>query len=252
MLVCDVTDALAQYRDRSGSAVNLATDTHWRPEAMELAAAELARLIEETIVFGANAADGNWRQRTEAVKNFGDIVMMLKLRQNQGIFAKEAATIHPVTDAVGESWRPDPAAEVLVLGDSFANIYSLEMMHWGSAAGLVEQLSFALKRPVDTILRNDDGAYATREMLSRELTRGEDRLAGKKVVVWQFAARELAVGDWKLLDMTLKQPRKPALDPQRDDRRQIGSPACGTNTLCLPLSVSTGGRGVFVGAGYAG
>ena len=32
------------------------------------------------------------------------------------------------TDAAGEPWRPDPAAEVLVLGDSFANIYSLEMM----------------------------------------------------------------------------------------------------------------------------
>ncbi len=84
------------------------------------------------------------------------------------------------------------------------------MMNWGCAAGLAEQLSCALNRPVDTILRNDDGAYATREMLSRELAQGEDRLAGKKVVVWQFAVRELAVGDWKLLDMTLQQPRQPA------------------------------------------
>ena len=130
-----------------------------------------------------------------------------------------------------------------MLGDSFANIYSLEMMNWGCAAGLAEQLSFALNRPVDTILRNDDGAYATREMLSRELAQGEDRLAGKKVVVWQFAARELAVGDWKLLDMTLKQSRKPADDPasggprvdrQRDDRREIGGPTGRPNALCPP------------------
>ncbi|MDZ7615729.1 MAG: hypothetical protein U1E05_01920, partial [Patescibacteria group bacterium] len=35
VVVCDVTDALAQYRDRSEGAVYLATDTHWRPEAME-------------------------------------------------------------------------------------------------------------------------------------------------------------------------------------------------------------------------
>jgi hypothetical protein len=223
VLVCDVTDALAEYRDRSGSAVYLATDTHWRPEAMELAAAELARLIEEKIVLGATAADGNWRQRTEEVRNFGDIVMMLKLRQNQGIFAKEAATIHPVSDAAGEPWRPDPAAEVLLLGDSFANIYSLEMMNWGCAAGLAEQLSFALNRPVDTILRNDDGAYATREMLSRELAQGEDRLTGKKVVVWQFATRELAVGDWKLLDMTLKQSDKPVEGPPPVGRESIVS-----------------------------
>jgi alginate O-acetyltransferase complex protein AlgJ len=94
------------------------------------------------------------------------------------------------------------------------------MMNWGCSAGLAEHLSFALNRPVDTILRNDAGAYATRELLSRELAQGEDRLAGKKVVVWQFAARELAVGDWKLLDMTLEQSRKPT-DSSPSATRQL-------------------------------
>jgi alginate O-acetyltransferase complex protein AlgJ len=179
---------------------------------MELAAAELARLIEEKIVLMrllwiAMASD------SQDVRDLGDIAMMPNCEHHQGVFGEEVVTIRPVTDATGEPWRPDPAAEVLVLGDSFANIYSLEMMNWGCAAGLAEQLSFALNRPVDTILRNDDGAHATRAMLSRELAQGEDRLAGKKVLVWQFAARELSVGDWKLLDMTLKQSRKPADGP---------------------------------------
>lgn len=217
VLVCDVTDALAQYRDRSGTAAYLATDTHWRPEAMELAAAELARLIEEKVGLDATVANHGWRQASADVKNLGDIARMLKLRHDQGVFGEEVVTIRPVTNAAGEPWRPDPAAEVLVLGDSFANIYSLEMMNWGCAAGLAEQLSFALNRPVDTILRNDDGAYATREMLRRELAQGDDRLAGKKVVVWQFAARELAVGDWKWLDMTFKPSRTPA-----DNRPSVG------------------------------
>lgn len=223
VLVCDVTDALAQYRDRSGNAAYLAKDTHWRPEAMESAAAELARLIEENIVLSATAVHRYRHQTSKNVKNLGDIAMMLKLRQNQGVFCEEAVTIRPVTNAAGKPWQPDPAAEILLLGDSFTNIYSLEMMNWGSAAGLAEQLSFALGRRVDTILRNDDGAYATRELLSRELAQGEDRLAGKKVVVWQFAARELAVGDWKLLDMTLKQSRKPADGPPRADHELIVS-----------------------------
>jgi hypothetical protein len=223
VLVCDVTDALAQYRDRSGNGVYLATDTHWRPEAMELATGELARLIEERIAWGATPGDREWRRTTKEVKDLGDIATMLKLRQNQSVFDEEVVTIRPVTGAAGKPWRPDPAAEVLVLGDSFANIYSLAMMNWGGAAGLAEQLSFALNRPVDTILRNDDGAYATREMLSRELAQGEDRLAGKKVVVWQFAARELAVGDWQLLDMTLRQSRKPADGPPSADRGLIVS-----------------------------
>jgi alginate O-acetyltransferase complex protein AlgJ len=209
VLVCDVTGALADYCERSGKPVYLATDTHWRPEAMELAAAELAGQIEQQVVFDASTEKLDQLQKTQDIKNLGDIAMMLNLRQNQGVFGREVVTTHQVTDAAGVPWRADPTAEVLVLGDSFANIYSLGMMNWGSAAGLAEQLSFALQRPVDTILRNDEGAYATREILSRELAQGEDRLAGKKVVVWQFAARELAVGHWKLLDMTLKQSRRP-------------------------------------------
>jgi len=223
VLVCDVTDALTEYRNRSGSAAYLATDTHWRPEAMELAAVELAQFIEDKVVLGMPAVGRNRCQTSENVENLGDIAVMLKLRQNQGVFDEEVVTIRPVTDAAGKPWQPDPSAEVLVLGDSFANIYSLEMMNWGCAAGLAEQLSLVLNRPVDTILRNDDGAYATREMLSRELAQGEDRLAGKKVVVWQFAARELAVGDWKLLDMTLKQSRKPAISPLPVERELIVS-----------------------------
>jgi alginate O-acetyltransferase complex protein AlgJ len=90
---------------------------------------------------------------------------------------------------------------VLVLGDSFSNIYSLEAMGWGAAAGFVEQLGYELQQPVDAILRNDAGAFATRELLAKDLARGKDRLAGKKVLVWEFAMRELGVGDWKIIEL---------------------------------------------------
>jgi alginate O-acetyltransferase complex protein AlgJ len=50
---------------------------------------------------------------------------------------------------------------------------------------------------VDVIAQNDSGAFATRKLLSEALGAGEDRLAGKKVVIWEFAARELSVGDWR-------------------------------------------------------
>jgi len=154
------------------------------------------------------------RQPPKDIKSLGDVAKMLKLPSKQDLFSEEAVTIHPVSDEAGMPWRPNSNAQVLLLGDSFANIYSLETMNWGSAAGLAEHLSLSLNRPVDTLLQNDNGAYATRKMLSRELAQGVDRLAGKKVVIWQFAARELSVGDWKMIDMTLKRSHKPA------DRRQ--------------------------------
>ena len=70
-------------------------------------------------------------------------------------------------------------------------------MGWGVSAGLGPHLALALGRGVDVIAQNDSGAFATRQVLARELDAGSDRLAGKRVVIWEFASRELAVGDWK-------------------------------------------------------
>ena len=42
---------------------------------------------------------------------------------------------------------------MLVLGDSFSNIYSLESMGWGDSAGFIEHLGYALARPLDRIVR---------------------------------------------------------------------------------------------------
>jgi alginate O-acetyltransferase complex protein AlgJ len=100
-------------------------------------------------------------------------------------------------------WRPSKKADVLLLGDSFSNIFSFEAMGWGESAGFAEHLSYALRRPVDCILRNSDASFATREILSNELARGRDRLAGKKLVIWEFATRELSFENWKLLDLKL-------------------------------------------------
>ena len=84
-----------------------------------------------------------------------------------------------------------------MLGDSFSNIYALESMGWGTSAGFVEQLSYTLRRPVDRLVQNDEGAFATRVLLRNDL----DRLNGKRVVVYQFAARELTFGDWKVIPL---------------------------------------------------
>jgi alginate O-acetyltransferase complex protein AlgJ len=124
------------------------------------------------------------------------------------LYERQTVTIDQVQTENG-LWHPSAESEILLLGDSFSNIYSLAAMGWGESAGLAEQISYNLNRPLDCILQNSDGAFATRETLSRELARGRDRLAGKKVVIWEFAERELMFGDWKLLSMALGEP-KPA------------------------------------------
>jgi alginate O-acetyltransferase complex protein AlgJ len=163
----------------------LKTDTHWRPETMELVAVALAKRLRDLPAVD----EPDFTETTRTVTNVGDTAVMLAVK-----FPAETVTLRQVRRD-GKLWEADEAADVLLLGDSFANIYSFGEMKWGRGAGLAERLSFHLKRPVDALTRNDNGAHATRLMLAER----PERLAGKKVVIWEFAARELASGDWKIL-----------------------------------------------------
>lgn len=192
--VFDTTAVLAHEARQSGATQYLATDTHWRPEAMELVAARLADVIRRTESLEARP-DPGYRVDPAEVNHRGDVFGMLDLPADQTLYTAESVGLRRIVSPDGTPWRSSPDADVLVLGDSFANIYSLESMGWGTSAGLVEQLSYELRRPVDRLVQNDAGAYATREMLHRA---GPERLAGKKIVIWQFATRELAFGDWRI------------------------------------------------------
>jgi len=176
----------------------LETDTHWRPETMEIVAERLADFLH----LPPPAASTSPSIVEKEIIARGDIAAMLKLTRGDQFFPAEKVTIRQVVTGNG-LWRPSREADVLLLGDSFSNIFSFEAMGWGESAGFAEHLSFALRRPIDCILRNSDASFATREILSNELARGRDRLAGKKLVIWEFATRELSFGNWKLLDLKL-------------------------------------------------
>jgi hypothetical protein len=178
----------------------LEQDTHWTPEWMETVARDLARYVERVAALPRREGPFPFRAKAEHIERVGDLVDMLKLPEGQSFFRPQSVTIHTVADAEGNAWESDAEGDVLLLGDSFTNIYSMDPMGWGTAAGLAPQLSLALGRPVDVIAQNDSGAFATRQALGRELAAGEERLAKKKVVIWEFASRELSVGNWKPVD----------------------------------------------------
>jgi SGNH hydrolase-like domain, acetyltransferase AlgX len=183
----------------------LVQDTHWTPAWMEHVARALGAYVNELGALGA-APEPTLHAVEQSAERVGDLVDMLKLPEDQRVFLPQAVRIHPVLDAQGNAWEPDPDAEILLLGDSFSNVFSLEGMGWGAAAGLGPQLALALGRPLDVIARNDSGAFVTRRALAREIAAGNDRLAGKRVVIWEFAARELSAGDWKRIEL----PEAPA------------------------------------------
>jgi alginate O-acetyltransferase complex protein AlgJ len=195
--VLDVTPATIHQ----GDVRFLAQDTHWAPTWMDDVAQSLAKYLGAR--HGLNAVE-KLVSESANVSRVGDLVDMLRLPADQRLFPPETVTIHPVVTTVGQPLQPNPSSSVLLLGDSFTNIYSAEPMGWGKGAGFAERLSFHLSQRIDWIARNDHGAHATRQILADEQRRGRDRLAGKRVVVWQFAMRELAVGDWKRIDIASK------------------------------------------------
>lgn len=195
---------LSRYAAEHGAAY-LATDTHWSPGAMQAVAAELAGVLTKEIPDLAGSS-GNYAAQLQQVWGLGDIARMLTLPSTAALYPEQEVHIRQILSEQQEFWQADRNSQVLLLGDSFTNIYAMENLGWGLGAGFAEQLSFFLQTPVDLLARNDSGAYVTREMLAGELARGRDRLAGKKVVVWQFAERELTFGDWKRVPLQLGPP----------------------------------------------
>ena len=200
VLVFDPWPVMQKLKRTGKTQLYLKTDTHWRPGTVALVAHELGAFIGEHVGL-ADVEPVFYQRRQIEVSNRGDIAMLLDLDPRETPYPPETVSVGQVTNLSGELWRADHSAEVLVLGDSFSNVFSLDAMGWGEAGGFVEHLSDALERPVDRLARNDDGAFASRQMLSDELTRGRDRLSGKRVVVYQFAERELSQGDWKQIDL---------------------------------------------------
>ncbi len=196
----------------------LATDTHWRPAAMDQVARETAIRLRALVDLPVGD-DAALREEPGRVEGVGDTAALLELPAGVRRFAPERVETRRVIRADGTPWRPERGAPVLLLGDSFAAIYSQAELGFGAGAGFAERLSFHLGLPVDRILRNAGGASATRAALAEELVRDPRRLDGVRAVVWQLAARELSEGDWRAIP--LPAASTPAGDPP--------GPAAGTN-----------------------
>jgi alginate O-acetyltransferase complex protein AlgJ len=195
--VFDPTPLLVDAAVSTGEPQYLTTDTHWTPQAVDLVAKELAATVRKMV---ALSKEDRVRYAGEeaSVRNTGDLAQMLEIPT---IFTEQTVQTAVVKTPGGKPWRAVDSAEVLLLGDSFANIYHEENLGWGTGAGLAERLAYHLRRPVDTLVRNDDGAFSTRLMLSEEMGQGIDRLATTRVLIWEFTARELSVGDWRSVPM---------------------------------------------------
>jgi hypothetical protein len=194
----DVAESLSLEAGAKSDPLFLRVDSHWTPAAVEQVARSVGLRLD-ALGWTPPSVPGRFFQRRIEVENLGDIAQMLSPTLAQTERWQQRVTSHRIVDGAGRPWRSDPRAEILLLGDSFSNIYSDPGLGWGVGAGLAEQLSFFLQAPVDKIALNAGGALATRKALQRQWQGASGRLQDKRIVIYQFAVRELAQGDWRLL-----------------------------------------------------
>jgi alginate O-acetyltransferase complex protein AlgJ len=131
----------------------------------------------------------------------GDLTRLLRLPSEAPLSGPQEVATREVLGPSGEAWSADAGAPVLLLGDSFVNVFSQAELGWGTGAGLAEQLAFVLQRPVDRIALNAGGALTARRALVTALEQDPHRLRSVELVVYAFSERELSLGDWKPLPL---------------------------------------------------
>ena len=167
-------------QDATEGPVYLRQDTHWSTRAMQAAAAEVGAALQEK---GWAAGSGEWPGVKLLAQSEGDLVE--KLGVGEGFFAPETQLLSVVPA------KSDEEAPLVLLGDSFVNIYDDPSLGFGSAplsAGFAQHLMAASGAAFQVIAKNGGGATTVREQLARM---PEEMLRRKKVVVWVLAARDL-------------------------------------------------------------
>jgi hypothetical protein len=222
----DLLSVFRQARQRAPlERLYLARDTHWTPTGARLAAEAVAARLRE--LGWAPKATTMFRTAPAVVERWGDILEMMQIPGLRGDYAPERVECEQVIDPAlgllvpGASERPGAyrypatAASILLLGDSFSRIYQYaEPRSLGTvvsqaggptpetadrqtpkrllpgSAGLLSHLARVLGAPVDAIV--SDGGASTD--VRRKLSVHPEILEGKRLVIWEFVERDIALG----------------------------------------------------------
>ena len=189
--VLDLGLLFQRAKETNSSPLYCRTDSHWSGAACGLAAELVNREIHTRAWLGSvpkQAFKSDWHE-TEINGDLAELVEpkvgaeKLRLRLVSGPDGSPPA-----------DWRESP---ILLLGDSHTLVFHAgEDMH-GTGAGLADQLALELGFPLDVVGVRGSGATPARINLLRR----KDNLAGKKLVIWCFSAREFteASGGWRLV-----------------------------------------------------
>lgn len=202
--VIDLAPTLWELKsaDSTDGPVYMPGDTHWTPRAMVHCAEFLARLIRQESWFPALPLAA-WTtvpqpQPVLSEPGFGDLIDKLDSRFPEKLFPSRRELLQPIPDPkTHQPLSPDRNSPIVLIGDSFVNIFDDPSLGFAapglsegqrSGAGLAQHLAAQIQRPLDVHAVNGDGASGVRQWLAR---RAEAAVRSKKLVIWVIAERDL-------------------------------------------------------------
>jgi hypothetical protein len=182
-------------RPSDRSHLYLTQDSHWSPEGARVAAGAVARRVLD----GGTVNRGNYSyaQRSVTVRRHGDLVEMLQVPQIERALEPESlACLQVVESDTRKLYRDSAESEVLILGDSFLRVYERDEP---GASGFIAHVARELGQPLTSIV-NDGGAST---LVRQELARRPTLLLNKRLVIWEFAERDIRYGTegWKIVPL---------------------------------------------------
>lgn len=188
--VIDLVPAFQEAR-RQAQHPYCRTDSHWSGIGCSIAATRIVDHITSAKwlpLTGSSAFSSQERHIEIAGDLLGGLTSPSRVR--------EKLLLRFVTDASGHQIPSDRTSPVVLLGDSHCLVFhtgrqdSDDSMLHASGAGLADQLALLLGRAVDVLGTRGSGARAARVNFYRR-AKDPGYLAGKKLVIWCFSAREL-------------------------------------------------------------
>ncbi|MCB1232851.1 MAG: hypothetical protein KDN19_21585 [Verrucomicrobiae bacterium] len=182
---------------REGDQVFLKQDTHWTPEMMQATAKRVAAYLKQQAWF-----DDAWMKadrfelaESQSISAPGDLLEKLELPAAFNPFSEETAKVTVVKEGASPATIYDTDSPIVLLGDSFTNIYHAREMKWGESAGFAEHLSQELGMTLDTIAQNGQASTGVRRTLAVRPNAAQSMRDKKKVVIWAIAARDLFLSE---------------------------------------------------------
>jgi hypothetical protein len=171
----------------------LAHDTHWSGRGVQLAAKIIADYIRRYKWYTESSVNTKYEFKDTVISRYGDIGTMTRILNNKELFGPESINCRQVIcKNTGELYSDSKDSRILFLGDSFSRIYQTDEPN---GAGLIAHLAYELKMPLTSIV--NDGGSST--LVRQQLARKSRLLENKKLVIWEFADRDIRFGlkGWK-------------------------------------------------------